>query len=59
MIAFQTFWGIGMCLSMLPVAGLTLPFFSAGGTSVVLTWLGIGMVLGVHRHSFSGLFEEV
>ena len=59
MIAFQTFWEIGMCLSMLPVAGLTLPFFSAGGTSVVLTWLGIGMVLGVHRHSFSGLFEEV
>ena len=59
MIAFQSIWGIGMCLSMLPVVGLTLPFFSAGGTSVVLTWTGIGMVLGVYRYSYSGLFEEV
>lgn len=57
MIAFQSIWGIGMCLSLLPVAGLTLPLFSAGGTSAVLTWGGIGMVLGVHRHSHAGLFE--
>lgn len=58
MIAFQSIWGIGMCLSLLPVAGLTLPLFSAGGTSAVLTWGGIGMVLGVHRHSHAGLFDE-
>lgn len=58
MIAFQTVWGVGMCLSVLPVAGLTLPFFSAGGTSVVLTWLSIGVVLGVHRHSHAGLFDD-
>lgn len=58
MIAFQSIWVIGMCLSLLPVAGLTLPLFSGGGTSVVLTWVGIGMVLGVHRHSHAGLFDE-
>ncbi|MDF3005177.1 MAG: Bacterial cell division rane protein [Oscillospiraceae bacterium] len=58
MIAFQSIWVIGMCLSLLPVAGITLPLFSAGGTSVVLTWAGIGMVLGVHRHSHVGLFDE-
>ena len=55
--AFQSIWTIGMCLSLLPVAGLTLPLFSAGGTSVVLTWVGIGLVLGVYRHSHRGLFE--
>ncbi len=58
LIAFQSIWGIGMCLGLLPVAGLTLPLFSAGGTSAVLTWVGIGMVLGVHRHSHSGLFDD-
>ncbi|MFV0498354.1 MAG: FtsW/RodA/SpoVE family cell cycle protein [Candidatus Fimivivens sp.] len=58
MIAFQSIWVIGMCLSLLPVAGITLPLFSAGGTSVVLTWMSIGMVLGVHRHSHVGLFDE-
>lgn len=57
MIAFQSIWVIGMSLSLLPVAGITLPLFSAGGTSAVLTWIGIGMVLGVHRHSHVGLFE--
>ena len=58
MIAFQSVWGIGMCLGLLPVAGLTLPLFSAGGTSVLFTWGGIGMVLGVHRHSYAGLFDK-
>lgn len=58
MITFQSIWVIGMCLSLLPVAGITLPLFSAGGTSAVLTWIGIGMVLGVHRHSHAGLFDE-
>ena len=58
MIAFQSIWVIGMCLSLLPVAGITLPLFSAGGTSAVLTWIGIGLVLGVHRHSHVGLFNE-
>jgi rod shape determining protein RodA len=57
-IAFQSIWGIGMCLSLLPVAGLTLPLFSAGGTSVVLTWAGIGLVLSVRRHSSSALFDD-
>lgn len=57
-IAFQSVWGIGMCLSLLPVAGLTLPLFSAGGTSVVLTWAGIGLVLSVRRHCSSALFDD-
>lgn len=57
-VAFQSIWVIGMCLSLLPVAGLTLPLFSAGGTSVVLTWAGIGLVLSVRRHSYQGLFDD-
>ena len=38
---------IGMCLAMLPVIGITLPFFSYGGSSILSSLLGIGVVLSV------------
>ncbi|MEG2203594.1 MAG: FtsW/RodA/SpoVE family cell cycle protein, partial [Oscillospiraceae bacterium] len=56
-LSFQMLWGIGMCLSLLPVTGLTLPFFSAGGTSVVMSYAAIGLAMSVHRHSGVGLFD--
>lgn len=49
--AFQTVINVGMCLSVLPVAGLTLPFFSAGGSSTATLYIGIGLVLGVYIRS--------
>ena len=49
MIASQAVINIGMCLFLLPVIGITLPFFSAGGTSLVALYLGIGVVLSVHK----------
>ena len=50
MFAAQTVINLGMCLSMLPVIGVTLPFFSAGGTSTVCLYLGIGLVVSVYYH---------
>ena len=50
MIAAQTAINLGMCLMILPVIGVTLPFFSAGGTSTVCLFLGIGLVLSVYYH---------
>lgn len=41
---------VGMCISILPVIGITLPFFSAGGTSLLCLYLGIGLVLNVYMH---------
>ena len=38
---------LGMNLQVLPVIGVTLPFFSAGGSSVVMMYLCIGIVLSV------------
>ena len=35
LIALQSVSNIGMCLALLPVMGVTLPFFSAGGSSAV------------------------
>lgn len=51
MMAIQIIINIGMCLSMLPVIGVTLPFLSAGGTSTGTLYLGIGVVLSVYVHS--------
>ncbi len=46
----QMIINIGMCISILPVIGITLPFFSAGGTSLLCLYLGVGLVLNVYMH---------
>lgn len=46
-IFFQTFVSIGMNLQMLPVTGLTLPFVSSGGTSLLSLMMGIGLAESV------------
>jgi rod shape determining protein RodA len=46
-IFFQTVVSIGMNLGMLPVTGLTLPFISSGGTSLLATLGGIGLAESV------------
>lgn len=46
-IFFQTVVSIGMNLSLMPVTGLTLPFISSGGTSLVSTLAGIGLAESV------------
>jgi rod shape determining protein RodA len=47
LIGFQSIINLGMNLRVLPVIGITLPFFSAGGSSVLTLYLGIGLVLSV------------
>jgi hypothetical protein len=42
---------IGMCLYVMPVIGLTLPFFSAGGTSVMVNFLIMGIVSVIRNRS--------
>lgn len=51
MIAGQMLINIGMCLMLLPVVGITLPFFSSGGSSNLCIYLGIGLVLSIYRHN--------
>lgn len=49
-IFFQTMVSIGMNLSLMPVTGLTLPFISSGGTSLLSTLAGIGLAQSVIMH---------
>ena len=46
-LLFQTFINIGMCLGITPVIGLTLPFFSYGGSSIFSLFGAIGLVSGI------------
>ena len=46
-ILFQSFINIGMCTGLTPVIGLTLPFFSYGGTSMFSLFAAMGIVSGV------------
>lgn len=50
MILFHTVINVGMVLGVMPVVGIPLPFISAGGTSVLSMFLGIGLVLSVYGH---------
>lgn len=49
MLFFQIVVNIGMVLCIFPVVGVTLPFLSAGGTSAVVNYMAIGLVLSVYR----------
>ena len=59
MIAAQTVINIGMCLEVLPVIGITLPFMSAGGSSNLCIYFSIGLVLSVYRASVDRSPREV
>ena len=50
LLASQTIINIGMVIGLLPVIGITLPFFSAGGTSSMCLYFGIGLVQSVYMH---------
>lgn len=48
MLFFQIFVNIGMTMGIMPVTGITLPFFSYGGTSLLINMMAMGLVLSVN-----------
>ena len=50
-LTFQTFINIGMSIGLTPVIGITLPFFSYGGSSMLTTFAAAGLVSGVYYRS--------
>ena len=46
-ILYQTFENTGMCMGITPVIGITLPFFSYGGSSIVSMFAAVGIVSGI------------
>jgi len=56
MIAWQVFINIGMVMGLMPVVGVTLPFISYGGSSILTMMAGMGLLLNVSMRRF--LFEK-
>ncbi len=52
----QIFVNVGMNLGLMPVIGITLPFYSAGGSSVAMLYISVGIVLSVYIHNQKTLF---
>jgi rod shape determining protein RodA len=57
-LIFQTISNVGMCMGVLPVIGLTLPFISYGGSSVLSMFIMMGLVSGVHARPTRPIHER-
>ena len=44
MLIFQTIENVGMCVGLMPVIGITLPFFSYGGSSILTMFVAAGII---------------
>lgn len=49
-LAVQVFINIGVVIGLLPVTGITLPLFSYGGSSLVLTLVSLGMLISISKY---------
>lgn len=47
MLLFQILINVGVCLGLLPVIGLALPFISYGGSSIITSFVAMGIVSGI------------
>ncbi|MDF2669226.1 MAG: cell cycle protein [Paenibacillus sp.] len=50
MYVFQVFENIGMLIGIMPLTGITLPFVSYGGSSLLINMLSIGLVMSIQVH---------
>lgn len=58
MFLAHTFENIGMCVGLMPVTGIPLPFFSYGGSSIVTNLMAVGLVLSVRMRQDEISFDD-
>lgn len=54
MIVVQAFFNISVVLGLVPTKGIPLPFVSAGGSSLLISLIGMGILLNVSQHTAPG-----
>jgi rod shape determining protein RodA len=52
MISLYVFINIGMAVGIMPVVGVPLPLVSYGGTSIITTFLALGLLLNIQTRRF-------
>ena len=57
-LIFQVISNVGMCIGVTPVIGLTLPFISYGGSSIVSLYAMLGLVSGVYARPAAASHER-
>lgn len=57
-LIFQVLINVGMCIGVMPVIGLTLPFISYGGSSILSIFMMMGLVSGVYAHPTPTSYER-
>jgi len=58
MLIAQSAENIGMCLAILPVVGITLPFMSYGASSIISMYICMGVVQSICTHNKKYYFER-
>ncbi len=53
MFSIQVFENVGMTMGIMPITGIPLPFMSYGGSSIIASFIAIGLVLNVHMRRFT------
>ncbi len=53
-LCFQAFINIGVVVALFPVTGITLPFISAGGSSLIISFAAVGILLSISRETVEG-----
>lgn len=52
LFAFQVFVNVGMTVGIMPITGIPLPFVSYGGSSLITSYVAVGVLMNVHMRRF-------
>ncbi|MDQ3586908.1 MAG: rod shape-determining protein RodA [Actinomycetota bacterium] len=58
MLMFQLFVNVGMTIGIMPITGITLPLVSYGGSSVIVTFLALGLLQSIHAQARDAAFAK-
>ncbi|MCD7035488.1 FtsW/RodA/SpoVE family cell cycle protein [Metabacillus sp. GX 13764] len=58
MIVFHVFQNAGMTIGLLPITGIPLPFISYGGSAILGSMLGMGLIFGIRYHHRVYMFSD-
>ena len=50
LLIFQTLLNLSVVVGLVPITGVTLPFISYGGSSLIISMISIGIILNVSRN---------